>query len=175
MTSIPLKKNPEESRRILKHASTVTIFTLFSRILGAARDLVIAHVFGAGWITDAFVQAFTIPNVMRRLTAEGSMTLAFLPLYTEIRDRKNPQAARKFAAKTIGLVLASTTILTGLGIIFSPQLVYLFAAGFASNPDKYELTVLLTRVMFPYLIFVSLVAWAMGVLNAEGQIGRAHV
>jgi len=164
-----LKNKPEESRRILKHASTVTIFTLFSRILGAARDLVIAHFFGAGWITDAFVQAFTIPNVMRRLTAEGSMTLAFLPLYTEIRDRKDPQAARKFAAKTLGLVLASTTILTGLGIIFSPQLVYLFAAGFASSPDKYELTVLLTRVMFPYLIFVSLVAWAMGVLNAEGR------
>jgi len=169
LTSIPLKKNHEGSRRILKHAWTVTIFTLFSRILGAVRDLVIAHVFGAGWITDAFVQAFTIPNVLRRLTAEGSMTLAFLPLYTEIRERENPHAARKFAAKTLGLVLAATTILTGLGIIFSPQLVYLFAAGFASSPEKYELTVLLTRVMFPYLIFVSLVAWAMGVLNAEGR------
>ena len=169
LTSIPLKNNPEESGRILKHARTVTIFTLFSRILGAVRDLVIAHVFGAGWITDAFVQAFTIPNVLRRLTAEGSMTLAFLPLYTEIRDRKNPQAARDFAAKTLGLVLAATTILTGLGIIFSSQLVFLFAAGFASNPEKFELTVLLTRVMFPYLIFVSLVAWAMGVLNAEGR------
>jgi len=164
-----LKNNPEESGRILKHARAVTIFTLLSRILGAARDLVIAHVFGAGWITDAFVQAFTIPNVLRRLTAEGSMTLAFLPLYTEIRERKNPEAARKFAAKTLGLVLAVTTMLTGLGIIFSSQLVFLFAAGFASSPEKYELTVLLTRVMFPYLIFVSLVAWAMGVLNAEGR------
>mgnify|MGYP006104910739 CR=1 FL=1 len=172
LTSNPLKDNSEQSRRILKHASTVTIFTLFSRILGAARDLVIAHVFGAGWITDAFVQAFTIPNVMRRLTAEGSMTLVFLPLYTEIRDRKNPEAAKKFAAKTLALVLASTTILTGLGIIFSPQLVFLFAAGFASSPEKYELTVLLTRVMFPYLIFVSLVAWAMGVLNAEGRFAE---
>ena len=169
MTFIPLKNNPEESGRILKNARTVTIFTLFSRILGAARDLVIAHVFGAGWVTDAFVQAFTIPNVLRRLTAEGSMTLAFLPLYTEIRERKDPEAAKKFAAKTLGLVLATTTILTGLGILFSPQLVYLFAAGFASSPEKYDLTVLLTRVMFPYLIFVSLVAWAMGVLNAEGR------
>ena len=169
MTSSPFKNNTEESGRILKHARTVTIFTLLSRILGATRDLVIAHVFGAGWITDAFVQAFTIPNVLRRLTAEGSMTLAFLPLYTEIRERKNPEAARKFAAKTLGLVLAATTMLTGLGIIFSSQLVFLFAAGFASSPEKYELTVLLTRVMFPYLIFVSLVAWAMGVLNAEGR------
>ncbi|GIT70328.1 MAG: hypothetical protein Ct9H300mP28_01420 [Pseudomonadota bacterium] len=138
-------------------------------MLGAARDLVIAHVFGAGWITDAFVQAFTIPNVLRRLTAEGSMTLAFLPLYTEIREKNDPHAAKKFAAKTLGLVLGVTTILTGLGIIFSPQLVFLFAAGFASSPEKFELTVLLTRIMFPYLIFVSLVAWSMGILNAEGR------
>ena len=85
----------------------------------------IAHVFGAGWITDAFVQAFTIPNVLRRLTAEGSMTLVFIPLYTEIRERNNPEEAEEFAAKTLGLVLAITTVLTGLGILFSPQLVYL--------------------------------------------------
>ena len=169
MTSIPLKNNPEESGRILKHAGIVTFFTFLSRILGVARDLVISHFFGAGWITDAFVQAFTIPNVLRRLTAEGSMTLAFLPLYTEIREKNDPHFAKKFASKTLGLVLGSTTILTGLGMIFSPQLVFLFATGFASSPEKFELTVLLTRIMFPYLIFVSLVAWSMGVLNAEGR------
>ena len=169
MTSIPLKNNSEESVRILKHAGTVTFFTFLSRILGATRDLVIAHFFGAGWITDAFVQAFTIPNVLRRLTAEGSMTLVFLPLYTEIREKNNPHAAKKFASKTLGLVLGVTTILTGLGMIFSPQLVFLFAAGFVSSPEKFELTVLLTRIMFPYLIFVSLVAWSMGILNAEGH------
>ena len=169
MTSIPLKNTPEESGRILKHAGTITFFTFLSRILGAARDLVIAHVFGAGWITDAFVQAFTIPNVLRRLTAEGSMTLAFLPLYTQIREKNDPHAAKKFASKTLGLVLGVTTILTGLGMIFSPELVFLFAAGFVTNPEKFELTVLLTRVMFPYLIFVSLVAWSMGILNAESH------
>ena len=129
----------------------------------------IAHLFGAGWVTDAFVQAFTIPNVLRRLTAEGSMTLAFLPIYTEIREKNGPHAAKKFASKTLGLVLGVTTILTGLGMIFSPQLVFLFAAGFTSSPEKFELTVLLTRIMFPYLIFVSLVAWSMGILNAEGH------
>lgn len=169
MTSNQLKNNPEKSGRILKHAGTITIFTFLSRILGAARDLVIAHVFGAGWITDAFVQAFTIPNVLRRLTAEGSMTLAFLPLYTEIREKNSPQAAKEFASKTLGLLLGLTTILTGLGIIFSPELVFIFASGFVSSPEKYELTVLLTRIMFPYLIFVSLVAWSMGILNAEGR------
>ena len=137
MTSIPLKNSPEESGRILKHAGTITFLTFLSRILGAARDLVIAHVFGAGWITDAFVQAFTIPNVLRRLTAEGSMTLAFLPLYTEIREKNDPHAAKKFASKTLGLVLGLTTILTGLGMMFSPQLVFLFAACFVSSPEKF--------------------------------------
>ena len=99
MTSNSEKIPTEESNRILKHAGSVTIFTSISRILGAARDLVIAHVFGAGWITDAFVQAFTIPNVLRRLTAEGSMTLAFLPLYTEIREKNDSHAP---PAKPIG-------------------------------------------------------------------------
>ena len=167
MTTTPLKKYHDESVRILKNARTVTIFTLSSRILGAARDIVIANIFGAGWVTDAFIQAFTIPNVLRRLTAEGSMTLAFIPIYTEIRERNNHQAAKKFAAKTLGLILAVTFILTGLGILFSPQLVFIFSAGFASSPEKFDMTVLLTRVMFPYLIIVSLVAWSAGVLNAE--------
>ena len=169
MKSIPLKNTSEESRRILKRAGTITFFTFLSRVLGAVRDLVIAHVFGAGWITDAFVQAFTIPNVLRRLTAEGSMTLAFLPLYTEIREKNDPHTAKKFASKTLGLVLGMTTILTGLGMIFTPQLVFLFATGFTSSPEKFQLTVILTRIMFPYLILVSLVAWSMGILNAEGR------
>ena len=164
-----IKKPSDESHRILKNAWYVTIFTFFSRILGALRDLVIANIFGAGWITDAFIQAFTIPNVLRRLTAEGSMNLAFLPIYVQIRDGKNAEDAREFASKTLALVLASTIIITGLGILFSPQLVLLFATGFISNPEKYELTVLLTRIMFPYLIFISLVAWAMGILNAENH------
>ena len=167
MTTTPSKKYHDESVRILKNARTVTIFTLSSRILGAARDIVIANIFGAGWVTDAFILAFTIPNVLRRLTAEGSMTLAFIPIYTEIRERNNHQAAKKFAAKTLGLILAVTFILTGLGILFSPQLVFIFSAGFASSPEKFDMTVLLTRVMFPYLIIVSLVAWSAGVLNAE--------
>ncbi len=116
---------------------------------------------------DAFIQAFTIPNVFRRLTAEGSMTLAFLPLYTEIREQRSAEEARLFAARVLGLVLAGTGMISALGILFSPQLVWLFAAGFADDPEKFALTSALNRVMFPYLILVSVVAWAMGVLNAE--------
>ena len=162
-----MENNLEESNRIIKNAQTVSILTFLSRILGAGRDLVIANLFGAGWVTDAFVQAFTIPNILRRLTAEGAMHLAFIPIYTEIREGKNRDEAKKFAAKTLGLVIATTSILTGLGIIFSPQLVYILSAGFASNPEKFDLTVFLTRIMFPYLILVSLVSWSSGILNAE--------
>ena len=94
-----------ESQRILRNSGTVTFFTFLSRLLGAARDLVIAHFFGAGGPTDAFIQAFTIPNVFRRLTAEGALTLAFLPIYTEIREKENRDEARLFASKSLGMVL----------------------------------------------------------------------
>ena len=163
------RTSEESSSGLLKHAGTVTFFTLLSRILGAARDLVIAHFFGAGWITDAFVQAFTIPNVLRRLTAEGAMNQAFLPLYTEIREKENTAAAGVFASKSMGMVLAGTLLLTLLGMLFAPQLVTLFAAGFLNNPEQFELCVGLTQLMFPYLMLVSLVAWATGILNAESH------
>ncbi len=156
-----------EKRQIYRRAGVITFFTMISRILGAGRDLVIAHIFGAGMLTDAFIQAFTIPNIFRRLTAEGSMTLAFIPLYTELRENRGREYAKQFASKTLGLVIWVTIFLTALGMIFTPQMVYLVAAGFSNDPDKFNLTVDLTRLMFPYLIFVSIVAWAMGVLNAE--------
>ena len=154
---------------LLRNAGVVTVFTLLSRILGAARDLVIAHFFGAGLATDAFVQAFTIPNVFRRLTAEGAITQAFIPLYTEIREKEGPAAAGLFASRSLGLALICVSGLTGLGMVFAPELVYLFAAGFKDNPGKFQLTVDLTRMMFPYLLLVTLVAWAMGVLNARSR------
>ena len=165
----------ESSSGLMKHAWTVTFFTLLSRILGAARDLVFAHFFGAGWITDAFVQAFTIPNVLRRLTAEGAINQAFLPLYTEIREKENHDAVRGFVSKSLGMVLLGTLVLTLLGIFFAPQLVTLFAAGFIAQPNQFELCVGLTRTMFPYLMLVSLVAWATGILNAESLFAAAAV
>ena len=165
MTNAPATNR--EQVQLYQRAGMITFFTLLSRILGAIRDLMISHLFGAGMLTDAFIQAFTIPNVLRRLTAEGAMTLAFIPLYTQTKETKGEPQARLFAQKVLGLVLWSTILLSFLGILFSDYLVYLFAAGFASQPEKFQLTVDLTRYMFPYLIFVSLVAWAMGVLNAE--------
>ena len=164
----PAPASPPQ-RKIIKNAGTVTGFTLLSRVLGAVRDLVIAHFFGAGWVTDAFVQAFTIPNVLRRLTAEGAMTQVFIPLYMEVREKEERAAAKVFASKTLGMVLLGTAVLTLIGILFAPQLVLLFAAGFREDPAQFQLCVQLTRMMFPYLILVSLVAWAMGILNAESR------
>jgi putative peptidoglycan lipid II flippase len=161
------KEQSEVLKGVLKNAGVVTFFTLLSRIFGAARDLFIANVFGAGLVTDAFILAFTIPNVFRRLTAEGSMTLAFLPIYTEIREKRSSEEARRFATRVLGLILFVTVLLCAIGMIFSSQLVWLFAAGFADDAEKFQLTIDLNRLMFPYLILVSVVAWSMGILNAE--------
>jgi putative peptidoglycan lipid II flippase len=156
-----------ESAQITRGVGIISLFTLASRVLGAVRDLVIAHIFGAGAMTDAFVQAFTIPNVLRRLTAEGSMNLAFIPLYTEIRRENGKATAAQFARRGLGLVLWVTIGFTLIGITLAPLTVLAISSGFADDPVKFKLTTELTRIMFPYLIFVSIVAWAMSVLNAE--------
>ena len=156
-----------DNQHMYKRVGMITLLTLVSRVLGAVRDLVITHIFGAGVVHDAYVVAQTIPNVFRRLTAEGSMTLAFMPIYAEVREKYGHEGARRFAQKALFLILIATLLITTLGIIFSESIVYLFASGFSQNPEKYALTIRLTEMMFPYLILVSLVAWAMGVLNAE--------
>jgi putative peptidoglycan lipid II flippase len=165
--SLTPKDQQSVSASILKSTGVVTVFTLLSRIMGALRDLFIANIFGAGVVTDAFIQAFTIPNVFRRLTAEGSMTLAFLPIYTEIREQRSAEEARRFASRVLGLILFGSGLICAFGMMFSPQLVWLFAAGFAEDVAKFQLTSDLNRLMFPYLILVSVVAWSMGILNAE--------
>ena len=158
-----------EAASIYRHAGTVTLFTLVSRILGMARDLTIAHRFGAGGATDAWVQAFRIPNALRRLTAEGSMTIAFVPVFVRVREQQGLGSAMEFAQRVLGLVLVATIALTAAGAIFSSPLTALFSPGFLNDPEKFQLTADLLRWTFPYLVMVSLVAWAMGVLNAQGS------
>lgn len=154
-------------QRINRNARTISLFTFLSRILGAVRDVVMVHIFGASAIYDAFIIALTIPNVLRRLTAEGSLAMVFVPIYTDIKQKRSLHDAQVFAQKVISLVIISCTLLTALGIYFSEQIVLLFASGFSEDAEKFELTVLLTQIMFPYLIFISLVALAMGILNSE--------
>ncbi|MGD9301392.1 MAG: murein biosynthesis integral membrane protein MurJ, partial [Desulfobacterales bacterium] len=156
-----------ENTRVVKAAGIVGAATLLSRILGFIRDAVIAWFFGAGLSSDAFIAAFRIPNLLRRLFAEGSLSSAFIPVFTQYMvHRGQPEAfdLGRSAFRLLGLLLMIVS--TG-GILLSPWIVKLVAPGFVA--DKYSLTVLLTRLMFPYIFFIGLVALCMGILNVLGH------
>ncbi len=140
--------------------------TFCSRILGFIRDMVLAGLFGATPAADAFFVAYRIPNLLRELFAEGSMSSAFIPVFTEYQTLKSKQDAWELASAVFTTLLTIVTGITLLGILAAPGLVWLIAPGFHNQPDKLELTTMLTRVMFPYLIFISLAALAMGILNS---------
>ncbi len=153
--------------QLAKNAGVVALFTTLSRIAGLARDMVAAHLFGANATMDAFNIAFTIPNTLRRFVAEGAMTVAFIPVYTEVRKHEGLEAAKRFYASVLGILTLVLLALVVLGILGAAGLVYMFASGFAEHPDQMALTVSLTRWMFAYVFFISLVALSMGVLNAH--------
>ncbi|MBW2732821.1 MAG: murein biosynthesis integral membrane protein MurJ [Deltaproteobacteria bacterium] len=152
-----------EPSTLARSAGLVGLLTLASRVLGLVRDSVVAAFFRKEH-TDAFFVAFTIPNVLRRLLAEGALTVAFIPVYTEYLENKGKDAARQLLANTLGATLLALLIVTTLGEVFAPQLVWLFAEGLGEGQ---VLATLLTRLMFPFLVTVALVALAMGVLNTH--------
>ncbi len=155
-----------EQPKITKAASIIGAGTLLSRILGFLRDMVIAHFFGAGLAADAFFVAFRIPNLWRRLVGEGSLTISFIPVYTEYLTRhskKESQEVTDIAFTIAGMILF---ILTILGILFSPILIQIIAPGFSRIPEKFQLTVTLNQIIFPYLFFMGLFALSMGILNS---------
>jgi putative peptidoglycan lipid II flippase len=156
-----------ENHQIAKAATTIGTGTLLSRIFGFLRDMVIANFFGAGMAADAFFVAFRIPNLWRRLVGEGSLTISFIPVYTEYLTQKSEEEARKvthIAFTVAGVILL---ILTLLGILFSPILIRIIAPGFIQIPEKFQLTVTLNQIIFPYLFFMGLFALCMGVLNSH--------
>ena len=158
--------NTTEHVRIARAAGVVGSATLLSRILGYARDMVIAYFFGVGLATDAFFVAFRIPNTLRRLFGEGSMTVSFLPVYTEYLVHRTKEESRELVDVAFTLASLVLMALTILGIVFAPHITALLAPGF-EDPKKVELTILMLRIVFPYLFFIGLVALAMGVLNAH--------
>ena len=145
---------------------------MLSRILGFVRDLVLARMFGADAPTDAFFVAFKIPNFLRRLLAEGAFSVAFVPVLTEVRTKRSFAELRTFVdhmAGSFGLVLLITTL---LGVLAAPLLVMLFAPGFIGEDEgKYRLAVEMLRLSFPYLLFISLTAFAGSILNAHHRFG----
>ncbi len=143
--------------------------TLVSRILGFARDVVLARGFGASAATDAFFVAFKIPNFLRRLFAEGSFSLAFVPVLAEYRERGNQAELKSLIDATAGSLLAVLLVMTGLGVAAAPWVVRVFAPGFADDPEQLALAADMLRVTFPYLLLIAMTALAGGILNTLGR------
>src|SRR5215212_9053626 len=150
---------------LLKVLATVSGMTFISRVLGFIRDAIIARIFGAGLLTDAFFVAFKIPNLLRRLFAEGAFSQAFVPILAEYKNR-SPAGDTKRLIDAIATVLFLTLVVAAaLGMAAAPIIVYLTAPGFAAEPEKFATTVQLLRITFPYIVFISLVALSAGILN----------
>ncbi|MBW2566702.1 MAG: murein biosynthesis integral membrane protein MurJ [Deltaproteobacteria bacterium] len=158
-----------ETAKITKAAGVVSVATLLSRVFGLVRDIVIAAFFGAGPAADAFFVAFRIPNLLRRLFAEGSLTISFIPIFAEYLLKRGRDEAFALARSSWWILTMTLVAVSVLGVLLSPLIVKIIAPGFISSPDKFDLTVLLTRIMFPYIFFIGLVALAMGILNTLGH------
>lgn len=150
---------------LLKAVAAVSSMTLVSRVLGFARDAIMARIFGAGMATDAFNVAFRLPNLLRRIFAEGAFSQAFVPILAEYKNKQGDEAAREFIADVSGMLTLILAIVTALGVIAAPWVIWATAGGFAKNPDKFALTVDLLRVTFPYILLISLSSLAGAVLN----------
>jgi len=150
---------------LLRALSTVSAMTLLSRVTGLARESLKAFVFGAGLQMDAFEAAFRLPNILRRLFAEGAFAQAFVPIIADCQRRNGDAATRELVGKVAGLLAVALIVVSVLGVLAAPWLVYLLASGFVRTPGKVELTAAMIRVMFPYILFISLVSLAGGVLN----------
>ncbi|MGJ3264996.1 MAG: murein biosynthesis integral membrane protein MurJ [Salinarimonas sp.] len=158
---------------MLKKIVSVGGWTLVSRVTGFARDVTMAAVLGAGPITDAFVVALRLPNHFRAIFGEGAFNAAFIPTYAQARAARGDADARIFAGRIAALVLAVQLLVLAAALAFMPQLVGLLAPGFVDDPERFDLTVTLTRITFPYLLFVTLVTLLSAVLNAHDRFAAA--
>jgi len=154
-----------EKGNIARAAGILGSATILSRVMGMVRDMIVSRLFGAGFATDAFFAAFQIPNMLRRFFAEGALTSAFVPIFSETLNRRSEEEARELANTCFSLLTVVMAGVTLAGLLASPVIVGLMFPGFHAEPGKFELTVLLNRVMFPYIFFISLVALCMGILN----------
>ncbi|WGL99536.1 murein biosynthesis integral membrane protein MurJ [Arsenophonus sp. aPb] len=150
---------------LLKSLAAISSMTMFSRILGFIRDAIIARFFGAGMATDAFFVAFRLPNLLRRIFAEGAFSQAFVPLLAEYKNQQGDEATRTFIAYVSGLLTVILAIVTLAGILAAPWIIYITAPGFTDTPDKFDLTVRLLRITFPYILLISLVSLGGAILN----------
>jgi len=154
---------------VARSAGIVSIAVMFSRLLGLVREMVFARYFGAGFLYDAYVVAFRIPNVLRDLFAEGALSVAFVKVFTDYQINKSEKEAWRLASLVLNLLAVILSVICIFGVIFSRQFVDLIADGF--SPEKAALATTLTQIMFPFILLVALAAVAMGVLNTKGIFG----
>ena len=150
---------------LLKSLAAVSSMTMLSRVLGFVRDTIVARTFGAGMATDAFFVAFKLPNLLRRIFAEGAFSQAFVPILAEYKAQQGEEATRTFLAYVSGLLTLVLALVTVLGMLAAPLVIWITAPGFADSPEKFALTSNLLRVTFPYILLISLASLAGAVLN----------
>ena len=150
---------------LLKSLAAVSSMTMLSRVLGFVRDTIVARTFGAGMATDAFFVAFKLPNLLRRIFAEGAFSQAFVPILAEYKAQQGEEATRTFLAYVSGLLTLVLAVVTVLGMLAAPLVIWITAPGFADTPEKFALTSDLLRVTFPYILLISLASLAGAVLN----------
>ena len=152
--------------KMTKYIGSVSAGTMLSRILGYVRDMLVGWIFGAGMAADAFYAAFRIPNLLRRLMGEGSLSSSFVPVFSEYLTQKDMKETQELYNVVFTALLVALTVVSAIGIIFAPQITRMIAYGFRSNPEKMQLTILLTRLLFPFLLFICLAALQLSVLNS---------
>lgn len=151
---------------LLKSLATVSSMTMVSRILGFVRDAIIARFFGAGMATDAFFVAFKLPNLLRRIFAEGAFSQAFVPILAEYKNQQGVEASRTFVAYIAGLLTLVLAIVTLIGVVTAPFIIMITAPGFMQeSSDKFELATIMLRITFPYIFFISLASLVGAILN----------
>ena len=156
----------DDHRSIAGAAGLIGAATFSSRVLGFIRDIILARLLGASASADAFFVAYRVPNLLRELLAEGSMSAAFIPVFTEYHTLRSKRETWELVSVVFTTLLSIVTMITLIGVLVAPTIVWLLAPGFHEDPTRLELTTLLTQVMFPYLIFISLAALTMGILNS---------
>jgi len=162
---------PTKRQSLLRSTSLVSVMTLISRLLGFARDMILARTFGAHAGMDAFYIAFKIPNFMRRLFAEGAFSQAFVPVLAEYQKTRTMSEVRTFLARIAGSMSAVLTLVTIVGVIASPVIIYVFAPGFGEDSTRTFLATEMLRLTFPYLMLISLTGMAGAILNTYGYFG----
>ncbi|KFC09382.1 putative peptidoglycan lipid II flippase [Trabulsiella guamensis ATCC 49490] len=150
---------------LLKSLAAVSSMTMFSRVLGFARDAIVARVFGAGLATDAFFVAFKLPNLLRRIFAEGAFSQAFVPILAEYKSKQGDDATKVFVSYVSGLLTLALAVVTILGMLAAPWVITITAPGFANTAEKFALTTQLLRITFPYILLISLASLAGAILN----------